>query len=232
MKQVTFTLTFVFASAIGVQARADEGPQPVGTPHVCTSNYPEAAVRAGAEGTTLLSFDIDAEGNVKNPTVAKTSGNKDLDDAAIQCAGNWKYKAATQKGKAATVPWQASVQWRLHNATMAQSLAHSCRKYVTTVPDIPRGESRITSIAFRVMPDGSYVDIKVTSTSGDATFDDAAVRCTVASHFPTQMLDWPQDGITGHASLDWSDLSPAAALQHAITPPVRIPDNGPSPSAK
>jgi len=232
MKQVAFVLTFVFASAIGMPARADGGPQPVGTPHVCTSNYPEVAVRAGAEGTTLLSFGIDAEGNVKNPTVAKTSGNKDLDDAAIQCAGAWKYKAATRKGKAATVPWQANVQWRLHNTTMAQSLAHSCQKYVTTMPDIPRGESRITSIAFRVMPDGTYTDVRVTSTSGDATFDDVGVRCTMASHFPTQLLDWPPDGITGHASLDWSGLPPAAVLQHAITPPVRIPDTGSSPSPK
>lgn len=232
MKQVTFALTFVFASAIGVQARADEGPQPVGTPHVCTSNYPEAAVRAGAEGTTLLSFDIDAEGNVKKVSVAKTSGNTDLDEAAVQCAGNWKYKAPTLKGKATTIPWQASVQWRLHNATMAQSLAHSCAKYLNTVPEIPLGESRITSTAFRVMPDGSYVDIKVTATSGDTTFDDAAVRCIVANHFPTQMLDWPKDGITGHAALDWGGLSPATVSQHAITPPVRIPDNGASPSAK
>jgi len=232
MKRVAFALTFVVVSAAGVPVRADEEPKPVGAPHICTSNYPEAAVRAGAEGTTLLSFDIDAQGNVKNPSVAKTSGNKDLDDAAIECAGNWKYRAATHKGKTATVPWQANVQWRLHNTTMAQSLAHSCQKYVTTAPDIPTGESRITSIAFRVIPDGTYTDVKVTATSGDAILDDVAVRCTLASHFPTQMLDWPTDGITGHAALDWSGLTPAAVLQHGITPPQRIPDTGPSPSAK
>jgi len=89
-------------------------PVSIGRPHVCTQNYPETSVRLNEEGTTLLSFKVTPDGSVSDVTVAKSSGYPRLDEAAVSCAGRWKYKPATQDGNPVETSWQANVQWKLH----------------------------------------------------------------------------------------------------------------------
>ncbi len=89
-------------------------PASIGRPHVCTQNYPDISVRLNEEGTTTLSFHIAVDGSVNNVAVAKSSGFPRLDEAALSCAGRWRYKPAMQDGNPVEVPWQANVQWKLH----------------------------------------------------------------------------------------------------------------------
>jgi protein TonB len=90
-------------------------PVGIGRPHACSGAkyYSESAVRLKEQGTTTLSFTVTADGDVANPTIAKSSGFDDLDRAAIQCASGWRYKAAIKEGQAVAVTWQANVQWTL-----------------------------------------------------------------------------------------------------------------------
>jgi TonB family protein len=163
-------------------------------------------VAADAEGTTLVAFKIDVDGNVRGTLVAKTSGNADLDNAAVQCAGTWKYRPATHNGLPVEFSWQANVQWRLHDGTRAEMIARACEKFLSSHPDLPQTQPRVTGVTFRVMPDGSTSDVKIAQSSGDNILDDAAARCTAASRFPTAMLDWPQGGVAGHETLDWGSV--------------------------
>ena len=48
--------------------------------------YPPAAFRAGIQGEVILIIDVDANGNVTNVTVEKSSRNRDLDRAAMEAA--------------------------------------------------------------------------------------------------------------------------------------------------
>ena len=89
-------------------------PVSIGRPHVCTQNYPETSVRLNEEGTTLLSFKVMTDGSVSDVSVSKSSGYPRLDDAAVSCAGRWRYKPATQDGNPVETAWQANVQWKLH----------------------------------------------------------------------------------------------------------------------
>jgi periplasmic protein TonB len=89
-------------------------PVSIGRPHVCTQNYPETSVRLNEEGTTLLSFKVMTDGSVSGVSVSKSSGYPRLDDAAVSCAGRWRYKPATQDGAPVETAWQANVQWKLH----------------------------------------------------------------------------------------------------------------------
>jgi protein TonB len=89
-------------------------PVSVGRPHVCQQNYPEVSVRLNEEGTTTLSMKVMPDGSVTNVTVAKSSGYSRLDDAAVSCAGRWRYKPASQDGNPVEMNWQANVQWKLH----------------------------------------------------------------------------------------------------------------------
>jgi protein TonB len=89
-------------------------PVSVGRAHSCLQNYPEISVKLNEEGTTLLSFQVTTDGSVTGVSVAKSSGSQRLDDAAVSCAGRWRYKPATQDGVPVETNWQANVQWKLH----------------------------------------------------------------------------------------------------------------------
>lgn len=88
-------------------------PVSIGRPHVCNDKYPDMSFRMKEEGTTLLAFTVAPDGSVSNVSVANSSGSSRLDDAAVKCAGRWKYKAATQGGQSVAVSWKAQVQWVL-----------------------------------------------------------------------------------------------------------------------
>lgn len=49
---------------------------------ITNDDYPPSAIRAGAQGTTSISWEINAEGRVENCVVTASSGNSDLDRAA------------------------------------------------------------------------------------------------------------------------------------------------------
>jgi protein TonB len=59
--------------------------------------YSKRAKQQGWEGTVVLSFLVDANGNVFNIQVVRSSGYADLDNAAIQALEQWKF--APKPGK-------------------------------------------------------------------------------------------------------------------------------------
>jgi TonB family protein len=82
----------------------------LGWPHSCeTGRYPAAG------GTTRVRFSVATDGRVRNPQVVQSSGNDNLDQAAVSCVGNWLYMPALQNGQAVQASWQASVTWASGN---------------------------------------------------------------------------------------------------------------------
>ncbi|KAF1728363.1 energy transducer TonB [Pseudoxanthomonas mexicana] len=63
--------------------------------------YPPAAARAGIEGTVILIIDVDANGNVTNVAVEKSSRNRDLDRAAMEAARKWRFNPSVVNGQKA-----------------------------------------------------------------------------------------------------------------------------------
>src|SRR3546814_935893 len=63
--------------------------------------YPPAAVRAGIEGTVILIIDVDANGNVVDVSVERSSRNRDLDRAAIAAARKWRFNPSVVNGQKA-----------------------------------------------------------------------------------------------------------------------------------
>lgn len=60
--------------------------------------YPPAAFRAGIEGQVTLTVDVSADGAVTSVAIAKTSGNRDLDRAAMEAARKWRFNPAQENG--------------------------------------------------------------------------------------------------------------------------------------
>jgi len=89
-------------------------PASIGKPHVCLQDYPAISVRLGEQGTTTIGFTITADGHVENVHVVNSSGSERLDNAAVNCAGSWRYKPAVRDNNPVAVPWKAEVKWVLH----------------------------------------------------------------------------------------------------------------------
>jgi TonB family protein len=214
-------LAIIF-SAICSSALAEQTPETttataihsIGRPHVCNSYYPPAAVRAGAEGTVLLGFIVTAKGGVSDIKILTSSGNKDLDDAAVNCASHWLYKPATKDAVPVDTPWKANVVWKFALPPAVQT-ALSClyhREQLVPPPNLGQ-----TVVNFRVMQDGSVTDAKVAQSSGDRFFDAMGMGCAQARHFDMSALTLPGDGLPGHLEMDWAGA--LASLSNTAVPP-------------
>ena len=84
----------------------------------CRPNYPQAAVRANAQGVTGLAFHVDATGKVTQVDIVKSSGStrehRLLDETAASALSHCPFKAAVDENGhpiEAVVP--ISYTWRL-----------------------------------------------------------------------------------------------------------------------
>lgn len=60
--------------------------------------YPRSARDAGAQGSVTVEYTINTDGDVTNAKVSSSSGNSDLDRAAVDTVEGRKYKPAVQAG--------------------------------------------------------------------------------------------------------------------------------------
>jgi TonB family protein len=183
-------------------------PEPLrgtGHPHTCLQNYPEAAVKAGIEGTTTLSFRVTAQGTVTQVNVAKSSGNADLDDAAVACASTWTYQPATNDGVPVEVRWQAVVAWKLHDASpMSWVPSGSCTKFAAVSAAMLKGIPGRSWIGYRVVADGTAISPVILASSGNTELDRAAVRCVAGHHFILDTQPIPPAGLMQDIMVDWN----------------------------
>lgn len=208
-----------------------ENPSPTGQPHVCTPYYPEAAVKAGTQGTTIMAFTITAQGRVIGPSIRTSSGNADLDAAALDCVSSWTYKPAAKNGVAVETPWTAAVQWKLNDVREYQLVA-VCDRYHPLSAKMLSGIGGVTGLTLRVMPDGAVRQATVARSSGDPGLDDAAVRCLDDQRYDPVAMNLPADGLPMQAQIDWrAELSASVPLAppfpHAFVPPGILGVHGP-----
>ncbi|OMO40298.1 MULTISPECIES: energy transducer TonB [Stenotrophomonas] len=97
------------APATSIEASVDISSKAMNPPR-----YPPAAFRAGIQGEVILIIDVDANGNVTNVTVEKSSRNRDLDRAAMEAARKWRFNAAESGGKKAAGRVRVPVNFALN----------------------------------------------------------------------------------------------------------------------
>ncbi|HEX4861081.1 MAG TPA: energy transducer TonB [Rhizomicrobium sp.] len=98
-------------AAPSAQALADASPQSAGATS-CVRNYPGAALRAGIEGTTMLAFTVTEQGTVTDVSVTKSSGNADLDQAALRCIAERHFNTARAVLPDAGTAKDVMIDWR------------------------------------------------------------------------------------------------------------------------
>jgi TonB family protein len=180
---------------------ADTGPAPTGAPHSC-NQYPAAELASHIEGTSTLRFRIGTDGEPKEIAIAKSSGNANLDQAAIACVTGWKYAPATKSGKPVETAWKADVVWKI-NELPPHGAIHRC----DGVFPAERGSTLGATIQFVVGANGHVKNPAVIASSGQPGFDAALAHCVSAwVYAPATRNDVPIEA-NWAASFDWSPLS-------------------------
>ena len=65
--------------------------------------YPRRALRRGVEGSVLLEFSVDANGNVVSPRVLESRPRGVFEAAALEAVSKWKYEALGARSSALQV---------------------------------------------------------------------------------------------------------------------------------
>ena len=75
--------------------------------------YPPEEQRRGIQGTTVLVISIDASGGVLDVEVEKSSGNRNLDRAAVQAARRWSFNPEIRNGQKVASRVRVPVEFKM-----------------------------------------------------------------------------------------------------------------------
>jgi len=88
---------------------ATSQPQPISTP---APRYPAQALRRGEQGTVMVSAEISAEGVPSSVEVARSSGSRLLDRAAVDAVRHWRFRPAMAGGRPTAGRVQVPISFR------------------------------------------------------------------------------------------------------------------------
>jgi TonB family protein len=200
-------------TGVSTAVSTDIGPFSIGRAHTCASYYPPTALKVRAQGTDLMEFTVTASGSVKDVKVAKSSGNKELDDAAVTCVSHWLYKPATKDSTPTEVLWKANVVWNIALPPAVQTALGCLYHRESTSTPQSLGQ---TAVSFRVSQEGAVSNVRITQSSGSTIWDDIGISCTQARHYNVSIFTVPDEGLSAHLEMDW--VGAIASLAQPTTP--------------
>jgi protein TonB len=108
---VSLLATLVLA---GIAATATAGEVPAAfDPSKCKVEYPKASLMNEEQGTTSMSFLVNADGSVADSKLDHSSGFKNLDKAALKGIAACKFKPGTKDGAPAQTWTKIDYAWKL-----------------------------------------------------------------------------------------------------------------------
>jgi periplasmic protein TonB len=82
-------------------------------PSKCKVEYPKASLMNEEQGTTSMSFLVNADGSVADSKLDKSSGFKGLDKAALKGLAACKFKPGSKDGAPAQTWTKVDYAWKL-----------------------------------------------------------------------------------------------------------------------
>ena len=206
-----------------------EGAHPMGIrmgiPHSCFSYYPTAEEKAGIQGKTRLQMTVTEEGDVRDLVVVTSSGNANLDNAALRCASRWRYKAAIQNGKPVAVTWMADAVWKIEipqPPPFAEPPRDCVHSYPIKAGDLV-GIDGTTEVTFDIVK-GEVRDPEVTHASGNATLDKDALDCIASRRYVRETVLFNGKAVDRYRSLTIRERVNWADALKPVTPPATSPN--------
>lgn len=169
-------------------------------PHECKEYWPAAAVLSYSQGTNIAGFTIGADGTVSKPFIVRSSGNADLDDAALHCVTHWTYSPASVHGQRVAQPWQARIEWKMSTPKTTLLPFAPCHAPKPASP--PPGDE--TVVDFTIGKDGGVHDIFIDTSSGNAALDQAAASCIATWRFQPVLEDGEAVELEQYQHVRWT----------------------------
>jgi protein TonB len=92
------------AAPVGAQplrwAPTPTTPVPAASPSMTPPRYKAEWALAGKVGTVVLLLSVNADGSVADVAVETSSGHQELDDASVEAARTWRFRAPVANGVA------------------------------------------------------------------------------------------------------------------------------------
>jgi|GEM_PF-2551847 len=76
--------------------------------------YPASALRDGVEGKVVLSLAVSESGNVSEASVISSSGNAELDNAAVKTALLWRFDPARRGPQAISSRYEIPIRFEVN----------------------------------------------------------------------------------------------------------------------
>lgn len=86
----------------------------IGSQHTPAPGYPWNARRRGHEGKVVVRLDVDAEGHPGKIDLVESSGDDELDEAALETLRNWHLRPATVNGRPVSGRVLVPIQFKLN----------------------------------------------------------------------------------------------------------------------
>lgn len=157
-------------------------------PHDCLAYYPDKEAKAGVEGTTSLRFVITDEGRVEDVEIEKSSGNGDLDQAALKCTRKWRYSPATANGRPVQVNWKADIVWKTQVPQIpafSEEPANCLKSYPVQPADL-KGISGVSEYEY-IIAKGRVAKVTLIASSGNRAMDAAGSACIATRRYVREM---------------------------------------------
>lgn len=115
---VTALVWFGIHAAYGAEAATQDPPAILET-NQCRPVYPHAALEKRQEGVVKMQFTVGANGKLVGSAIAKSSGFRELDQAALQALIHCRFKPAYRDGKPVQAAFFVEYRWQLRDLSVA-----------------------------------------------------------------------------------------------------------------
>lgn len=197
---VLLVLAGLPAVAQPVPSDLSDAIKAVAQTHRCDPLLPASA--AGRKGSTLLVATVAASGELSKAQVLRSSGDKDLDAAAVLCTNHTVFPHA-REALGTAFDWMFQVDWRPNAPSFVLTpdpKTGTLRNCLKNNEQLDPADSGTTGLKYRILKDGSVGDVTVVVPSGNAHVDELSVRCVGRYRFfpafqngkPIE-IDWQSD---------------------------------------
>jgi TonB family protein len=163
-------------------------PSPQLAPPNASNNLPtacDAFSHSQLPSPTLVSTRITADGDMRDPTVFKSSGDDALDKAALACADGFHFGPISVGGRPTEVTWVIGffAHWSHFIPASPSGDPHICGARWFPPSAVRRGENGEVVVSYRITVDGNITELAVTQSSGAKDLDQAALNCVSSWRF-------------------------------------------------
>lgn len=136
---------------------------------------------------TQFSYRLPVDGTLHDLAVYRSSGNAELDQAAIACASATRFQVAKQEGNPIEINSIYAVSWNFTQHVLMSPKPTSEAPNICLGPypaaALRRGVQGEALVSYRIATDGSVKNLTLERSAGDSLLDQASLDCVSAFRF-------------------------------------------------